>query len=87
MPRSATRQSKKTPAALNSAALSDVTDWDSDADSNTDCAPVEWMDLAARDKETSRIRRQMEARRKLEKRLEEKRLRDLVEDWAFDAEY
>jgi len=44
---------------------------------------VEWLEMTAREKDNSRIRRQMEARRELERRLEDKRLRDLVEDWAF----
>jgi hypothetical protein len=59
-------------------------DWDAETDDTSETG-VEWLETHAREKETSRIRRQMEARRELERRLEEKRLRDLVEDWAFEA--
>jgi hypothetical protein len=75
----------KKPQASAAKAASDVNaqdDWDGELVEGPD-ADVAWLELAVREKETSRIRRQMEARRELERRMEEKRLRDLVEDWAF----
>jgi hypothetical protein len=43
-----------------------------------------WLTVGAKENERSRIQRQMKARRELERRKDEKRLRELVEDWAFD---
>jgi len=43
-----------------------------------------WLTVAAKENERSRIQRQMKARRELERRKDEKRLRELVDDWAFD---
>lgn len=43
-----------------------------------------WLNMAARDKERSRIQRQMKARRELERLRDEKRLRQLVADWPFE---
>jgi hypothetical protein len=57
-------------------------DWDGQLGDSGETG-VEWLEITAREKDSSRIRRQMEARRELERRLEDKRLRDLVEDWAF----
>jgi hypothetical protein len=70
------------PAAKTSPLTNHEDDWDGELSDSPE-ADVAWLEIAAREKETSRIRRQMEARRELERRLEEKRLRDLVEDWAF----
>lgn len=78
-------RARKAPASATGKAGSPVgadDDWDGELADSPE-GEMEWLELAAREKETSRIRRQMEARRELEKRLEEKRLRDLVEDWAF----
>lgn len=81
----APRAKKKAPAAAankSSAGIAADEDWDGELGDGAE-NDMEWLEIAAREKETSRIRRQMEARRELERRLEEKRLRDLVEDWAF----
>lgn len=43
-----------------------------------------WLNATARDKERSRIQRQMKARRELERLSDEKRLRQLVADWPFE---
>ena len=64
------------------AAASAADDWDGELSDGAEPG-VEWLEMTAREKDSSRIRRQMEARRELERRLEDKRLRDLVEDWAF----
>jgi hypothetical protein len=42
-----------------------------------------WTEIPARERDSSRIRRQMEARRKLEQLREAKRLSSLVDDWSF----
>jgi len=65
-----------------SAAASVEDDWDGELSDSAEPG-VEWLEMTAREKDNSRIRRQMEARRELERRLEDKRLRDLVEDWAL----
>jgi hypothetical protein len=80
-----TRAGVKKPqneSAKTSAAVRGDDDWDGELGDSGETG-VEWLEMTAREKDTSRIRRQMEARRALERRLEEKRLRDLVEDWAF----
>ena len=64
------------------AAASAEDDWDGELGDTAETG-VEWLEMTARERDNSRIRRQMEARRELERRLEDKRLRDLVEDWAF----
>ena len=64
------------------AAASAEDDWDGELSDGAEPG-VEWLEMTVREKDSSRIRRQMEARRELERRLEDKRLRDLVEDWAF----
>ena len=69
-------------ASARSGAVASDDNWDDELGDSCE-AGAEWFETTAREKETSRIRRQMEARRELERRLEEKRLRDLVEDWAF----
>ncbi len=73
---------RKNPA--NNDAVSDTGDdsWEADTGDNTDF-DERWFTLAARDKEKTRIQRQMKARRELERRRDEKRLRELVEDWPF----
>lgn len=43
-----------------------------------------WLSTSPRDKERSRIQRQMRARRELERLRDEKHLRQLVADWPFD---
>jgi hypothetical protein len=64
---------------------------ESDADDEWETATVDsvefderWLAVAAKENERSRIQRQMKARRELERRNDEKRLRQLVEDWPFD---
>lgn len=69
-------------AQLGSAA--DVNDsWDSDSGDSQDY-DESWLALASREKERSRIQRQMQARRELERRREEKCLREQVEDWLLE---
>jgi hypothetical protein len=43
-----------------------------------------WLNVTAREKERSRIQRQMKARRELERLRDEKRLQQLVSDWPFE---
>jgi hypothetical protein len=44
----------------------------------------QWLAATEKEKERSRIQRQMKARRELERRRDEKRLRELVDDdWFF----
>jgi len=43
-----------------------------------------WLSASPRDKERSRIQRQMRARRELERLRDEKHLRQMVADWPFD---
>jgi len=44
----------------------------------------QWLAATEKEKERSRIQRQMKARRELERRQDEKRLRELVDDdWFF----
>ena len=43
-----------------------------------------WLNVATREKERSRIQRQMKARRELERLRDEKRLQQLVSDWPFE---
>ena len=64
---------------------------ETDADDEWETATVDsvefdesWLAVAAKENERSRIQRQMKARRELERRNDEKRLRPLVEDWPFD---
>jgi hypothetical protein len=64
---------------------------ETDADDEWETATVDsvefdesWLAVAAKENERSRIQRQMKARRELERRNDEKRLRQLVEDWPFD---
>jgi hypothetical protein len=73
---------KKTRTESATAVAGAEDDWDSEPGDSLETG-LEWLEVTAREKDTSRIRRQMEARRELERRLEDKRLRDLVEDWAF----
>ena len=85
MQTTATRpRSKKmrTESASASAVTRDADDWEGEPGDGLETG-FEWLEVTAREKDTSRMRRQMEARRELERRLEDKRLRDLVEDWAF----
>ena len=59
---------------------SDLNDnWDDDAREFDE----RWLAIATKEKERSRIQRQMQARRELERRQEEKRLREMVDDWPF----
>lgn len=45
-----------------------------------------WLENALKDKERSRIQRQMKARRELERRQDEKQLRALIDDeWLMDS--
>jgi hypothetical protein len=55
--------------------------WDDGSSSEYD---ENWLNLTARDRERSRIRRQMKARRELERRRDEKRLQQMVADWPFE---
>ena len=59
-------------------------DWNDIDDSDSD---DEWPEIAVREKDSSRIRRQMEARRKLEQLMEAKRLSNLVDDWSFNDDW
>jgi hypothetical protein len=43
-----------------------------------------WLTTTLGEKERSRIRRQMKARLELERRMDEKRLKELVDDWCFE---
>ena len=72
----------RTESATTGAVAGAEDDWDGEPGDSLETG-LEWLEVTAREKDTSRIRRQMEARRELERRLEDKRLRDLVEDWAF----
>ncbi|MCO6413940.1 MAG: hypothetical protein J5I92_14460 [Thiogranum sp.] len=47
----------------------------------------EWPEITVRERDSSRIRRQMEARRKLEQLMEAKRLSSLVDDWSFSDDW
>ncbi len=51
--------------------------WDEDYDDG-------WLAAVSREKESSRIQRQMRARRELERLREEKTLRQQMADWPFD---
>lgn len=42
-----------------------------------------WLNMASKERERSRIQRQMQARRELERRRDEKRLQQMVADWPF----
>jgi hypothetical protein len=45
----------------------------------------EWFDAPHKSRERSRIRRQMKALRELERRLDEKKLRSLIDDdWLYE---
>ena len=58
--------------------------FDSDTADNPDL-DYEFMDTLLKDKERSRIRRQMKARRELERRQDEKYLKTLIDEgWFFD---
>ena len=46
-----------------------------------------WLTTSFGEKERSRVRRQMKARMELERRMEEKRLNKLVDDWCFDDNF
>jgi len=46
-----------------------------------------WLTSTLGEKERSRVRRQMKARMELERRMEEKRLNKLVDDWCFDDNF
>lgn len=56
--------------------------WDADTTDSTEF-DERWLVQMAREKERSRIQRQMQARRELERRRDEKRLQEQVEDWPF----
>jgi hypothetical protein len=62
---------------------------DDDVDSDTRENPDEdfrWLESTLKDKERSRIQRQMKARRELERRRDEKHLRALIDDdWLMDS--
>ncbi len=51
--------------------------WDEDYDDG-------WLASVSREKESSRIQRQMRARRELERLRDEKHLRQQMADWPFD---
>jgi hypothetical protein len=57
--------------------------WDSDTTDYIDLSD-HWLAVESRDKEKSRIKRQMKARRELERLQDEKRLRKLVDSWSYD---
>jgi hypothetical protein len=79
---SAGKTARNKPA--DTAAVSDPNDdgWDVEMADNMDFEE-RWLALSAKDKERSRIQRQMKARRELERRRDEKRLQQQVEDWPF----
>lgn len=56
-------------------------DWNDDDDSGSE---NEWLEVTVKERDSSRIRRQMEARRKLEQLMEAKRLKNLLDDWEFN---
>jgi hypothetical protein len=85
--------SKAQTAAAGKTTRSKPANTETVSDANDDSWDVEpadsvefderWLTLSAKDKERSRIQRQMKARRELERRRDEKRLQQLVEDWPF----
>jgi len=83
---SSNRRSKKpqTVAPNTSSADTDSDDDWATGDIDTQEPAYEWLETSTKEKDASRIRRQMEARRNLEIHMEAKRLKSLIEDWAFD---
>jgi len=60
---------------------------DDNLDDDMDFDPIledQWLTESFKGKQRSRILRQMRARRELERRQDEKRLRALVDDWCFE---
>jgi hypothetical protein len=59
--------------------------FDSDGQENSD-VDFRWLENTLKDKERSKIQRQMKARRELERRRDEKHLRALIDDdWLMDS--
>ncbi len=75
-------QAKK--PAVSKPAPRDDDDW---VDDDQEGGNEEWLEPSIRERDSSRIRRQMEARRKLEQMMEAKRLKSLVEDWCFNDDW
>ncbi len=74
-----------TPAAGKAAAARTSDDWsEEDGDGSSD---EQWLEPSIRERDSSRIRRQMEARRKLEQLMEARRLKHLVDDWGGNDEW
>jgi len=76
-------QNSTTPSA-KPAATRPEEDWNDDVDASSE---EEWLEPSIRERDSSRIRRQMEARRKLEQLMEAKRLKNLVDDWIFTDDW
>ena len=75
------RRPRKNLARIQSVSADDNLDDDMDYDVGLD---DQWLMESFKGKSRSRILRQMRARRELERRQDEKRLRALVDDWCFD---
>jgi len=80
----ATGSSLRKKTAQADAASDTDEEWEADTADSLDFGEERWLTAAAKEKERSRIQRQMKARRELERRRDEKRLRELVADWPFD---
>jgi len=78
------RQLGKKSARADS--VSDDNNLDSDTDDDLDFGEL-WLADTLKSRDRSRIQRQMKARRELERRQDEKRLKNLVDDWYFDENY
>lgn len=70
--------------AANQAVKPAEDEWNEIGDAD---AGDEWPEITVRERDSSRIRRQMEARRKLEQLMEAKRLSSLVDDWSFSDDW
>lgn len=80
-----TRNKKQPIKSVRAEALSAATDDFLESDpSNDQDRDDYWLSTSLKEKDRSRIQRQMKARRELERRQEEKRLKELVEDWYLD---
>jgi len=58
-------------------------DPDSDMPEDDDMDAL-WFTAPLEENDRSRVQRQMRARRELERRLDEKHLKELVDDWQYD---
>jgi hypothetical protein len=76
------KRSRQNTATDRKSTVDPDNDWNDDTTGSED----EWLELTVRERDSSRVRRQMEARRKLEQLMEAKRLRRLVDDWDLADE-